>query len=92
MPMVIELCDEDLGGRLLRVHRQRQSANSTYGANPNLESLLRGLRSLKRIRATSQQGGFYWTCVCNKPLSVSAPLREPAPECGAEFDFTGFGK
>ena len=86
MPMVLELCDEDVEV-MLRVHRQRQLRELDL-REPNPEP---GPEIAGRIRATGQQGGFYWTCVCNKPLSSPAATGT-CPECGAEFDFTGFGK
>ena len=86
MPMVLELCDEDLEV-MLRVHRQRQLRElDLRESNPEPGPEIAG-----RIRATGQQGGFYWTCVCNKALSSQAATGN-CPECGAEFNFTGFGK
>ena len=89
MPMVLELCDEDVE---VMLRGSPPGSGSSALLNPTCANpiLSRGLRIAGRIRATSQQGGFYSTRVCNKPLSSQAALNLPGVP--AEFDFSEFGK
>ena len=82
----LDITEQDALELLRRVRDQRASRElSLRTPDPEPSAEIMG-----RVRATSQQEGFHWECVCGRGV-VSKTRTGNCPSCAAPYDFTLFG-
>lgn len=83
----LDITEQDALELLRRVRDQRASRElSLRTPDPEITADIMG-----RVRATSQQEGFHFTCICNRGI-VSKARTGNCPACGVAFDFELWGK